>query len=140
MDHNKLVVFESKFIRRIWHDDEWYFSVVDVCGVLTDSPDAGTYWRKLKQRLNLEGSEVVTNCHGLKLEASDGKKYKTDCANTKIMFRIQNGCSAFPVNSLPQAPQDCKLSFIEVARNEFSDILPVYKFGTMTYSESTISA
>ena len=88
MDHNKLVVFESKFIRRIWHNDEWYFSVVDVCGVLTDSPDAGAYWRKLKQRLNLEGSEVVTNCHGLKLEATDGKKYKTDCANTKIMFRI----------------------------------------------------
>ena len=88
MDHNKLVVFESKFIRRIWHNDEWYFSVVDVCGVLTDSPDAGAYWRKLKQRLNQEGSEVVTNCHGLKLEASDGKKYKTDCANTKIMFRI----------------------------------------------------
>ena len=74
MDHNKLVVFESKYIRRIWHNDEWYFSVVDVCGVLTDSPDAGAYWRKLKQRLNLEGSEVVTNCHGLKLEASDGKK------------------------------------------------------------------
>ena len=88
MDHNKLVVFESKFIRRILHNDEWYFSVVDVCGVLTDSPDAGAYWRKLKQRLNLEGSEVVTNCHGLKLEATDGKKYKTDCANTKIMFRI----------------------------------------------------
>ena len=88
MDHNKLVVFGSKFIRRIWHNDEWYFSVVDVCGVLTDSLDAGAYWRKLKQRLNLEGSEVVTGCHGLKLEASDGKKYRTDCANTKIMFRI----------------------------------------------------
>lgn len=88
MNHNKLVVFESKFIRRIWHEGEWYFSVVDVCGVLTESPDAGAYWRKLKQRLHLEGSEVVTNCHGLKLEASDGKKYKTDCANTKIMFRI----------------------------------------------------
>jgi len=67
MDHNKLVVFESKFIRRIWHGDEWYFSVVDVCGVLTESPDAGAYWRKLKQRLHLEGSEVVTNCHGLNL-------------------------------------------------------------------------
>jgi DNA-damage-inducible protein D len=88
MEQNKIVVFESKRIRRLWHNDEWYFSVVDVCRALTDSPDAGAYWRKLKQRLNKEGSEVVTFCHGLKLEASDGKKYKTDCANTKSMFRI----------------------------------------------------
>jgi prophage antirepressor-like protein len=88
MEQNKIVVFESKKIRRIWHNEEWYFSVVDVCGALTDSPDAGAYWRKLKQRLKEEGSEVVTFCHGLKLEASDGKKYATDCANTKSMFRI----------------------------------------------------
>jgi len=88
MEQNKIVVFESRKIRRLWHNDEWYFSVVDVCGALTDSSDAGAYWRKLKQRLNKEGSEVVTFCHGLKLEASDGKKYKTDCANTKSMFRI----------------------------------------------------
>jgi len=83
MEHNKIVVFESKKIRRIWHNKEWFFSVVDVCGALTDSPDAGAYWRKLKQRLNKEGSEVVTFCHGLKLEAADGKKYITDCTNTK---------------------------------------------------------
>ena len=88
MTQNKIVVFESKKIRRIWHDEEWYFSVVDVCGALTDSPNAGAYWRKLKQRLNQEGSEVVTFCHGLKLEAPDGKMRETDCANTKGMFRI----------------------------------------------------
>ena len=88
MSQNKIVVFESKKIRRIWHNEEWYFSVVDVCGALTDSPDAGAYWRKLKQRLNEEGSEVVTFCHGLKLEAPDGKMRVTDCANTKGMFRI----------------------------------------------------
>ncbi|HOP46558.1 MAG TPA: Bro-N domain-containing protein [Desulfobacteraceae bacterium] len=88
MEQNKIVVFESKKIRRIWHNEEWFFSVVDVCRALTDSPDAGAYWRKLKQRLKKEGSEVVTFCHELKLEASDGKKYKTDCANTKSMFRI----------------------------------------------------
>jgi prophage antirepressor-like protein len=88
MEQNKIVVFESKEIRRIWHNDEWYFSVSDVCGALTDSTDAGAYWRKLKQRLNQEGSEVVTFCHGLRLEASDGKKYATDCANTQSMFRI----------------------------------------------------
>ena len=88
MEQNKIVVFESKKIRRIWHNEEWYFSVVDVCEALTDSPDPGAYWRKLKQRLNQEESEVVTFYHGLKLEASDGKKYATDCANTRSMFRI----------------------------------------------------
>lgn len=70
---NKLVVFQSKEIRRAWHEDEWFYSVVDVCGALTQSPDAGAYWRKLKQRLKEEGSEVVTICHGLKLEAPDRK-------------------------------------------------------------------
>ena len=85
---NKLIAFENKKIRRIWHEDQWWFSVVDVVAVLTDSKDAGAYWRKLKQRLKAEGSEVVTNCNALKLEASDGKKYATDCANTEIMFRI----------------------------------------------------
>jgi prophage antirepressor-like protein len=87
-EQNKIIVFESKRIRRVWHNEEWYFSVVDVCGALTDSPDAGAYWRKLKQRLNNEGSQIVTFCHGLKLESSDGKKYTTDCANTEGMFRI----------------------------------------------------
>lgn len=74
---NHLVVFQEKAIRRTWHNGEWWFSVVDVCGVLTDSPDAGAYWRKLKQRLGMEGSEVVTFCHGLKLEAPDGKQRLT---------------------------------------------------------------
>jgi len=85
---NKLVVFQSKEIRRAWHKEEWYYSVVDVCGALTQSPDAGAYWRKLKQRLKKEGSEVVTICHGLKLEAPDGKKRVTDCANSEGIFRI----------------------------------------------------
>ncbi|ODS34916.1 phage antirepressor protein [Candidatus Altiarchaeales archaeon WOR_SM1_SCG] len=85
---NALVVFQGKKIRRTWHNEEWYFSVVDVCEVLTDSVDAGAYWRKLKQRLTEEGSEVVTFCHGLKLTAADGKKYKTDCSNTENIFRI----------------------------------------------------
>ncbi|MDO8311209.1 MAG: Bro-N domain-containing protein, partial [Sideroxyarcus sp.] len=85
---NHLVVFQEKSIRRTWHNKEWWFSVVDVCGVLTDSPDAGAYWRKLKQRLGAEGSEVVIFCHGLKLEAPDGKQRVTDCANTEGLFRI----------------------------------------------------
>lgn len=85
-DH--LVVFQERGIRRTWHNNEWWFSVVDVCGVLTESADPGAYWRKLKQRLGAEGSEVVTFCHGLKLEAPDGKQRMTDCANTEGLFRI----------------------------------------------------
>ena len=85
---DRIVVFQETAIRRVWHESEWWFSVTDVCAVLTDSPDAGAYWRKLKQRLNAEGSEVVTFCHGLKLEAPDGKQRVTDCANTEGLFRI----------------------------------------------------
>ena len=75
---NKIIVFDSKSIRRIWYDEEWYFSVVDVVGVLTESKDdltARKYWNKLSQRLRKEGSEVVTNCHQLKLEPREGKQY-----------------------------------------------------------------
>lgn len=86
--NNKLVVFQNKSIRRILVDEEWFFSVVDVVAVLTGSADPAAYWRKLKQRLTAEGSQVVTICHGLKLPANDGKSYKTDCANVKGMFRI----------------------------------------------------
>lgn len=81
--------FDDK-VRKIWHrqQEEWYFSIVDVCQVLTDSADAATYWRKLKQRLKAEGNETVTNCHALKMKASDGKMRKTDCATTEQLLRI----------------------------------------------------
>jgi len=72
METTKIAIFRGKQIRKTIHKDEWWFSVVDVCEALTESPDAGAYWRKLKQRLREEGSEVVTFCHGLKLEAPDG--------------------------------------------------------------------
>src|SRR3989338_9176181 len=88
MTETHLAVFKGKQIRRTLHNDEWWFSVVDVCGALTDSPDSGAYWRKLKQRLKEEESEVVTFCHGLKLPAPDGKMRETDCANTEGIFRI----------------------------------------------------
>ncbi len=84
----KIAIFKGKKVRKTIHQKEWWFSVVDVCSALTDSVDGGAYWRKLKQRLNEEGNEVVTFCHGLKLEAADGKKYETDCANTEGVFRI----------------------------------------------------
>ncbi len=87
-ESTKISLFHGKQIRRIFYENEWWFSVVDVIAFLTDSPDAGAYWRKLKQRLAAEGNQVVTFCHGLKLEASDGKKYTTDCANTEGIFRV----------------------------------------------------
>ena len=86
-----IVVFESLNIRREWYQAEWWFSVADVVAVLTEQSDlrkARKYWNKLAQRLRDEGSEVVTNCHQLKLEATDGKLRKTDCANTEGIFRI----------------------------------------------------
>ncbi|MCB4790399.1 MAG: phage antirepressor protein [Elusimicrobia bacterium] len=84
----RIAVFRGKQVRRTLYNNEWWFSVVDVCSVLTESVNPGSYWRKLKQRLVEEGSQVVTFCHGLKLEAQDGKKYETDCSNTKGIFRI----------------------------------------------------
>ena len=83
-------LFQDSKIRTAWDDQEekWYFSVVDVCGVLTDSKDATAYWRKLKQRLKEEGNETVTNCHALKMRAADGKMRLTDVADTEQLFRI----------------------------------------------------
>jgi hypothetical protein len=87
-----LKLFEGTTIRTIWDSEkeEWFFSVADVCNVLSGSQakDPNAYWRKLKQRLKAEGSEVVTNCHGLKLEAADGKKYLTDVLSTRDILRL----------------------------------------------------
>lgn len=85
-DH--IIVFQDKKIRRIWHENEWYFSVVDVVQVLTESADSKDYWYRLKKRELEAGIELSTNCRQLKLPSSDGKSYATDCANTKNMFRI----------------------------------------------------
>jgi len=84
----KISIFKGKNIRKTIYKNEWWFSVVDVCLALTESVDSGAYWRKLKQRLTIEGSQVVTFCHGLKLLAPDGKLRETDCANTETVFRI----------------------------------------------------
>ncbi len=87
---NQIKLFEEKKVRAVYDDAEekWYFSIVDVCGVLTESKDATAYWRKLKQRLKEEGNETVTNCHALKLQAADGKMRKTDVADTEQLFRL----------------------------------------------------
>ncbi len=87
---NKIKLFESKKIRTAWNEEEedWYFSVVDVVEVLTDSVDPTAYWRKLKQRLKQEGNETVTNCHGLKMLAADGKMRMTDVVSTPNLLRL----------------------------------------------------
>lgn len=88
--NDKIQLFGDKRIRTAWDEEkeEWYFSVVDVVSVLTDSADPAAYWRKLKQRLKAEGNETVTNCHGLKMTAADGKKRLTDVADTEQLLRI----------------------------------------------------
>ena len=83
-------LFEERKVRTAWDDEQekWYFSIVDVVAVLTDSKDSTAYWRKLKQRLKEEGNETVTNCHALKMQASDGKMRLTDVADQAQLFRI----------------------------------------------------
>ena len=90
MQNDQIQLFEDQRIRTAWdaQQEEWYFSVVDVVGVLTDSKDPTAYWRKLKQRLKEEGNQTVTNCHGLKMTAADEKKRMTDVANTEQLLRI----------------------------------------------------
>ena len=83
-------LFQERKVRTVWDDEQekWYFSIVDVCEVLTDSKDPTAYWRKLKQRLKEEGNETVTNCHALKMRAADGKMRLTDVADIEQLFRI----------------------------------------------------
>jgi DNA-damage-inducible protein D len=90
MEHNnKIAIFQEKRIRRTWHDDQWYFSVVDVIEVLTESPRARKYWNALKTKLISEGySELSHNVGQLKMQSADGKNYKTDAANTEGVLRI----------------------------------------------------
>lgn len=108
--------FDDK-VRKVWHkqEEEWYFSVVDVCQVLTDSADGRKYWNKLKQRLKEEGNETVTNCHQLKMKASDGKMRKTDAANTEQLLRI--------IQSIPSKnAEPFKLWLAHVGRERLDEI------------------
>ena len=86
----EIQLFEEKKVRTVWDDEQekWYFSIVDVCGVLTDSPNPRNYWKVLKHRLIQEGNETVTNCNQLKLKAEDGKMRLTDVADTEQLFRL----------------------------------------------------
>ncbi len=85
-NNNTIRLYEDKKIRTAWDEEqeEWYFAIVDVIAVLTDSPNPQTYWRVMKKRLKDEGNETVTNCNALKMTAADGKKRLTDVANTAV--------------------------------------------------------
>ena len=88
MKKEAIKLFEERKVRTIWDDthEKWYFSIVDVVAILTDSSNPQTYWRVLKKRLKEEGNETVTNCNALKLEAADGKMRLTDVADTKTQL------------------------------------------------------
>ncbi len=86
--NTKITLFEQKEIRKIYHEEQWFFSVVDVINALSVSADARNYWKVLKNRLKKEGSEVVTKCNQLKMKAQDGKMYSTDAADTQGILRI----------------------------------------------------
>jgi len=87
---SNIKLFESKKIRSHWNaeQEKWYFSIVDVIGILTDSPNPRNYWKVLKHRLVKEGNESVTNCNQLKMQSADGKFYLTDVADTEQLFRL----------------------------------------------------
>ena len=116
--NDKIQLFEDKRIRTAWDEEkeEWYFSIVDVVGVLTDSVDPTAYWRKLKQRLKAEGNETVTNCHGLKMTAHDGKKRLTDVADTEQLLRI--------IQSIPSPKAEpFKLWLAQVGRERIKETI-----------------
>ena len=88
--HQALQLFEDKKVRAVWdtEQEKWYFSIIDVVLVLTESANPNNYWKVLKNRLKKEGSQLVTNCNQLKMQSSDGKYYKTDVADTELLFRL----------------------------------------------------
>lgn len=115
---NEIKLFEGKQIRSAWDNEkeEWYFSIIDIVGVLTDSKDPGAYWRKLKQRLQEEGNEVVTICHTLKMQAADGKMRKTDVADMQGIFRI--------IQSVPSPKAEpFKMWLAEVGKERIDEII-----------------
>lgn len=110
-------LFEEKKVRTFWDEkqEKWYFSIVDAIAILTDSIDPAAYWRKLKQRLKQEGNETVTNCHGLKMRAADGKMRLTDVADTEQLFRL--------IQSVPsQKAEPFKLWIAQVARERLDQM------------------
>ena len=115
---DKIQLFEDKRIRTAWdaEKEEWYFSIVDVVAVLTDSPNPQTYWRVLKKRLKDEGNETVTSCNALKMTAADGKRRLTDVADTEQLLRI--------IQSIPSPKAEpFKLWLAQVGRERIEETI-----------------
>ena len=116
--NDKLQLFEDQPIRTAWDNEseEWYFSIVDVVRVLTESRDPNAYWRKLKQRLKEEGNQTVTNCHALKMRAHDGKQRATDVATTEQLLRL--------IQSIPSPKAEpFKMWLAEVGRERIDETI-----------------
>ena len=135
-------LFEERKVRTVWDDEQekWYFSIVDVIGVLTDSIDPRKYWNKLKQRLKEEGNETVTNCHQLKLRAEDGKMRLTDVADTDQLFRL--------IQSVPSPKAEpFKMWMARVARERIDELQDpeltidraMWEYKRLGYSDSWIN-
>ena len=142
MKLQSIQIFEDRKVRTVWDEsaEEWYFSVVDVIGILTDSVSPTVYWRKLKQRLKQEGNETVTNCHGLKLKAADGKMRMTDVVDTQQLFRL--------IQSIPSPKAEpFKMWIANVAKQrldqmqdpELSIDQAMYDYRWLGYSENWIN-
>ena len=117
-DKSKIQLFEDQPVRTAWNEEEeeWYFSIVDVVGILSESKAPAAYWRKLKQRMKEEGNETVTNCHGLKMKAADGKRRLTDVANTEQILRL--------IQSIPsKKAEPFKLWLAQVGKERIDETL-----------------
>lgn len=117
LDNTDIKIFENKKVRTLWDNDseEWYFSVVDIVSVLTESVNPNNYWKVLKNRLKKEGSQLVTSCNQLKMLSSDGKKYKTDCMNIEQVFRL--------IQSIPSPKAEpFKLWMSRIAKERLDEI------------------
>lgn len=116
-ENTRIKLFEDKKVRTIWDEEaeEWYFSVVDVVAVLTESPNPRKYWSVLKTRLKTEGSQLATYCSQLKMPATDGKMYKTDCMTTEQLFRL--------IQSIPSPKAEpFKLWMAQVAKERLDEM------------------
>lgn len=138
----QIKLFEEQKVRTIWDSEkeEWYFSVVDVVGILTESENPRNYWKVLKHRLAEEGSQLVTNCNQLKMPAADGKMYKTDCMTTEQIFRL--------IQSIPSPKAEpFKLWMAQVAKERLDEMQDpeqgiqraLQEYRALGYSENWIS-
>jgi hypothetical protein len=139
---SNIKLFEEQQVRSVWNEEQqkWYFSIIDVIAVLTESVDASAYWRKLKQRLKVEGNETVTSCHALKMLAADGKMRSTDVATTEQLFRL--------IQSIPSPKAEpFKLWLAQIAHERINEMQDpeltidraLEQYMNLGYSESWIN-